>query len=110
MKKIVAVALTVMMIVGIINSMALPTNVFNSKLGPVIAYASPNEPPYEPSNPSPTNHAISVPIDTLLDWTGGDPDNGDRFAYGSNETYSSLCLARRFLSLRNPLESNDLGL
>jgi hypothetical protein len=35
----------------------------------------PNNPPNKPSNPSPTNGATDVPLDTVLTWVGGDPDN-----------------------------------
>ena len=35
----------------------------------------PNSPPYEPSNPNPENGEINVPLNVVLNWTGGDPDN-----------------------------------
>jgi len=39
-----------------------------------------NNPPYEPSSPSPSDGATGVFIDAGLSWTGGDP-NGDPVAY-----------------------------
>ena len=40
-----------------------------------------NQPPYTPSNPSPSNYATDVPIATVLSWTGGDPDSADTVTY-----------------------------
>lgn len=40
-----------------------------------------NHPPYSPSNPSPANQSIGVPINGNLGWTGGDPDSGDTVLY-----------------------------
>jgi len=40
-----------------------------------------NNPPYTPSNPSPTNHATDVDINANLYWSGGDPDPGDTVTY-----------------------------
>ena len=39
-----------------------------------------NLPPYEPSNPNPSDGFTGVPLDTDLSWTGGDPD-GDPTTY-----------------------------
>ena len=39
-----------------------------------------NHPPYKPSNPSPSDGATNVPTNTLLSWSGGDPD-GDTVNY-----------------------------
>jgi len=41
----------------------------------------PNNPPNVPSNPNPVNHATSVYINTIISWTGGDPDTGDTVTY-----------------------------
>jgi hypothetical protein len=40
-----------------------------------------NSLPYEPSSPSPLNHATGVDINADLSWTGGDPDPGDTVLY-----------------------------
>lgn len=39
-----------------------------------------NHSPNKPFNPSPTNLAIDVPLEVLLDWSGSDPD-GDKLTY-----------------------------
>jgi len=41
----------------------------------------PNQPPYIPSNPNPTDGATSVNASSDLSWTGGDPDTGDTVSY-----------------------------
>ena len=61
--------------------------------------------PYKPSNPNPENHANYVDVDADLNWTGGDPDEGDKIIYdiyfgdvsppplvksGHNDTYYNL--------------------
>jgi len=48
------------------------------QLEPAVA---PNNPPNMPSNPSPSNHATGVSVNTDLSWTGGDPDAGDTVTY-----------------------------
>ena len=48
-----------------------------------------NSPPYIPSNPNPINQSTNVSINTIINWTGGDPD-GDPVTYdvyfGTNTT------------------------
>ena len=41
----------------------------------------PNNPPFQPSNPSPQDGAIDVDVDKILTWIGGDPDEGDEVKY-----------------------------
>jgi hypothetical protein len=41
----------------------------------------PNNSPYEPSNPDPYNGETGVDIESILSWTGGDPDPGDTVFY-----------------------------
>lgn len=43
--------------------------------------ATPNNPPFEPSNPSPGNGATDVNVDKILTWSGGDPDLEDVVKY-----------------------------
>ncbi len=40
-----------------------------------------NNPPNQPSNPSPSDNAVNVDIDADLSWFGGDPDIGDTVTY-----------------------------
>jgi len=53
--------------------------------GPVWTFTTSNQsgnnPPYEPSNPNPTNGATGVDINSDLAWDGGDPDAGDTVVY-----------------------------
>jgi hypothetical protein len=49
--------------------------------GPIWDFTtSSNDPPYTPSNPSPQDGAIDVPVDISMCWEGGDPD-GDSCKY-----------------------------
>ena len=41
----------------------------------------PNNPPYPPSDPFPSDGATNVPISVTLSWTGGDPDVDDWVLY-----------------------------
>ena len=38
-------------------------------------------PPFIPKNPHPENNTVDVPINTVLRWTGGDPDGADLVTY-----------------------------
>jgi hypothetical protein len=40
-----------------------------------------NNPPYQPTNPSPSNGSSGVDINVDISWTGGDPDPGDTVTY-----------------------------
>jgi len=52
-----------------------------STIGPIWSFTTEiNDPPYTPSNPSPTNGATNVDINDDISWTGGDP-NGDTITY-----------------------------
>ena len=43
--------------------------------GPVWSFTTRgNDPPFPPANPNPDDEEIEVPINTVLSWTGGDPD------------------------------------
>ena len=47
----------------------------------VVIQAVPNQPPNSPSNPSPSDGATGVDINTDLSWTCTDPDAGDTLKY-----------------------------
>jgi hypothetical protein len=50
-------------------------NYSTSTTGPLWNFTTEiNNPPYEPNNPYPTNGSTNIPINTTLNWTGGDPD------------------------------------
>jgi hypothetical protein len=53
------------------------TGVYSDELVDVIVlkYQGTNQAPFEPSNPSPSDGATAVSINTDISWTGGDPDN-----------------------------------
>jgi len=42
---------------------------------------SENQSPNTPNNPSPTNNATNISVNTFLQWTGGDPDTHDNVTY-----------------------------
>jgi hypothetical protein len=53
-----------------------------SAIGPTWYFTTEaNVPPYTPSDPNPEDGATDVPIEKLLKWTGGDPNEGDRTFY-----------------------------
>jgi len=73
-----------------------------TSIGPIWRFTTKdNTPPYAPSNPTPSNNSTDVHINSILSWSGGDPDN-DNVTYnvylgtnsnltleaeGINETY-----------------------
>ncbi len=63
--------------------------------GPIWSFTTSNNPPYTPSNPSPSNGATGQPTSPTLSWSGGDPDAGDTVIYhfyfgtSSNPPYDS---------------------
>jgi parallel beta-helix repeat protein len=54
-----------------------------SSTGPVWSFTTElaNEPPYQPTNPSPGDGATNVSVTTLLRWTDSDPNLGDTLRY-----------------------------
>jgi len=55
-----------------------------STIGPLWHFTTslqPNQPPFVPSSPSPTNGSTDVSINADLSWQGGDPDPGDTVTY-----------------------------
>ncbi len=55
-----------------------------STSGPIWKFTTtsvPNDPPYKPSDPTPKNGSVNIGIDTMLKWTGGDPDPDDSVVY-----------------------------
>ncbi len=72
---------------------------------------SPNNPPYVPSNPSPTNGATCISRNPTLSWTGGDPDSGDSITYTIYFCSGSGCEPTYLTSTANTSHSlSSLGL
>jgi len=46
-----------------------------------VSISTMNQPPYEPNTPNPADGAQDVSLNTVLSWTGGDPDSGDTVSY-----------------------------
>jgi hypothetical protein len=47
----------------------------------ILCSSNNNQPPSIPSNPSPSDSAVGIDIETTLDWSGGDPNAGDTISY-----------------------------
>jgi len=75
MKKLIAVGVIVLFLVVIVFPSTVTTEVKQSNA------CMSNNPPYEPSNPNPKNGSSDVPLNAILSWTGGDPDQEDIVTY-----------------------------
>ena len=53
----------------------------NSNISTNYTFEIINQPPYTPSNPSPSNGTTGISITADLSWAGGDPDSGDTVTY-----------------------------
>ena len=70
-----------------------------------ITEAYQNNPPYTPSNPTPSNGATDQSIDVDLSWTGGDPD-GDPVTY---DVYFGTSSSPPLVSSGQPSTTYDPG-
>jgi hypothetical protein len=52
----------------------------DSTSGPIWSFTT-NVLPYEPNSPDPGDSSIGITVNSLLSWTGGDPDAGDAVTY-----------------------------
>ena len=52
-------------------------------IGPLWSFTTspPNEPPYPPSNPYPSNNTTDIPLTANLSWNGSDPNEWDTVTY-----------------------------
>lgn len=65
----------------------------------------PNNPPYTPNNPYPSNYATSVSITADLSWSGGDPDPEDTVTY---DVYFGASSSPPLVSSNQPATSYNL--
>ncbi|MFW6121197.1 MAG: Ig-like domain-containing protein, partial [Petrotogales bacterium] len=84
----------------------------NNTMGNVSTWSAPlnvtmlNHPPYEPSNPNPSDGAPDVDIDEILNWTGGDPDSCDTVTY---DVYFGTVIPPPKVSSNQTVTSYDPG-
>jgi len=81
---------------------------YASTTGPVWEFTTEEEantPPYEPSNPSPSDGATDVNVNIDLSWTGGDPD-GDPVTY---DVYFGTVTPPPQVSWNQPASTYDPG-
>jgi hypothetical protein len=71
-----------------------------------VSVPTPNQPPYTPYNPSPSNHATGVSIYVDLSWSGGDPDAGDTVTY---DVYFGVSPSPPLVSSGQSSTTYDLG-
>lgn len=85
--------------------------VIGGRNGELVCYsggteASPNQAPYQASNPNPADGATGVALTPTMTWTGGDPDAGDPVYY---DVYFGTSLPLNLISPNQPAASYTPG-